>query len=539
MTAMTQPSPSIRALGWLSFASVLAVAFALRLPSIVEPLGIDQGLWASVARGLSRGQVLYRDMWDHKPPGIFLTYLAAFRALGWTPATVAWMDIFATAATTLLLFAIVRRLSDTATGGLAAALYAVLTVPGWLYSHGGFLERSVNETFIVVCAAVAAWCAVRFHRHARLTSLLGLGLSAGAAMVFKPNAGVYLVALLAWVILYGIPMKDGGLTRRRVVVTAGLAALVVPAGVGVWLWSQGLLREAWVASIAYNLAYVGTGQAAPNHQIEYARAIWLRMKTDPLWIAGGAGSALAMWDLTRTRRLDPLPALALAWGGAAAIAIYANGAWLFNSYFIQALAPLAVLASWLLAGAWRRAGFHRWAACSAAALMVVLLVVRNYPARVWGATGADLDEWLGRGRHVTYLERFGGYANNRGYSARANEELEAFIQARTTKDDRIYLFGINGAGAYFGADRLVAQRFLRANYFMLVQYPDPRFTLAAVTGELAAARPLYIIFERLHSRSAFGASVDDLQNQPEVVQLLKAYRMETQIEDFTLYRRAD
>lgn len=520
--------------------TLVAAAFLLRVPSIAEPLGIDQGLWASVARALSRGQVLYLDVWDHKPPGIFLTYLAIFNAFGWSPASVAWADMLAAFGITALLFAVVRRESDARVGALAAALYATLTMPAWLYAHGGFLERSVNETFITVCVAVAALVASRARHRATMAALVALGLFGGAAVVYKPNAGVFLPALLVWAWRYRVPGSDPGMPTLRALGVAVLASLAVPAAVLGWLWSQGILREAWVASVAYNLGYVGgAGEAAPHHALEYAKAIWLRMKTDPLWLSGGIGSMAAAWHLLSTRRLEPLPALALAWGGAAAIAIYANGAWLFNSYFSLALAPLAILAAWLLAGAWRGPLFHRSAAWAAAALMLALLVTRDYPGRVMSSVKADVDEELGRADHVAYLERFGGYANDRGYSARANEELEAFIRARTTRDDRIFLFGINGAGLHFATDRLVAQRFLRANYFMLVDYPDPRFTLAAVTGELAAARPVYLVFERLHSRSAFGASVDALQTRPEVVALLQGYRREADIEDFTLYRRVD
>src|SRR4029450_2806725 len=124
-------------------AVAVVAAFALRIPSIAEPLGIDQSLWASAVRGMARDQLLYRDVWEQRPPGIYFTYLTGFRGFGWTPAAVAWMDILASAATTLLVFAIVRRLSDFTTGAVAAALYAALTMPGWLFRHDGFLERSV------------------------------------------------------------------------------------------------------------------------------------------------------------------------------------------------------------------------------------------------------------------------------------------------------------------------------------------------------------------------------------------------------------
>src|SRR6185437_4822489 len=106
-------------------AMLLAAAvagLAIRLFSVVDPLGIDQSLWASAVRGMSRDQLLYRDVWEQRPPGIYFTYLAGFSILGWTPAAVAWLDILASTATTLLLFLIGRRLSDTTIGALAAAL---------------------------------------------------------------------------------------------------------------------------------------------------------------------------------------------------------------------------------------------------------------------------------------------------------------------------------------------------------------------------------------------------------------------------------
>ena len=62
-------------LSWL-LPVALAVGTAgflvLRIASTAEPLGVDQSLWASAARGMSRGQLLYRDVWEQRPPGIYL-----------------------------------------------------------------------------------------------------------------------------------------------------------------------------------------------------------------------------------------------------------------------------------------------------------------------------------------------------------------------------------------------------------------------------------------------------------------------------------
>jgi 4-amino-4-deoxy-L-arabinose transferase-like glycosyltransferase len=523
-----------------ALGAVAVAAVGVRVLSIAEPLGIDQSLWASAARGMSRHQLLYRDVWEQRPPGIYLTYLAGFTMFGWTPAAVAWLDILASAATTLLLFGIVRRLSSLTTGALAAALYATLTMPAWLYRHAGFLERSVCETFIVVCVGLAVWCAVQFRERASMVSAAGVGLFAGAAVVFKPNAGLYFPALLLWMVLYGRELRPiSWPSLIRPLVAAGLAAMVAPALTFLWLWRVDLLHDARVAVVDFNRFYVALGFTVKGFALDFSKAVWLRMKTDPIWLGGGIGTVVVIWKLARRRRIAALPGLAVLWGGAAALVIIVNGVRLYNTYFIQAFPPLVVLTAWLLTEGSRGSFGRRFVRVMTAMLMLVVLLQRHYPARVYEWAQADLDVMRGRLDRTAYLERFGGYANDRGYSARANDELATYVRANTSSDDRIFLFGINGAGVYFLSDRLTAHRFLRVNFFVPSEFPNPDFTLDAVVAELSARRPRYLIFEQLHSASEMGKSVDALQSRAEIKRLLEPYRLETTIEDFSLYRLSD
>jgi len=541
----------VRSILTMLAAVAMVAAFALRVPSIAEPLGIDQSLWASAVRGMARHQLLYRDVWEQRPPGIYFTYLTGFRVFGWTPAAVAWMDILASGATTLLLFAIVRRLTGVTTAAVAGALYATLTMPGWVYRHDGFLERSVCETFIVVCVGLAAWCAVRWREAARGAEsadpalhlggdvwALGVGFFGGAAVVYKPNAGLYLPALLVWMWFY----RPASITTRDVVrafVVAALAATLAPALTLLWLWRLDLLGDARVAVLDFNRFYVSQGLTLKGYALDFSKAIWLRMKTDPLWAAGGIGSLVVAWELARRRAVDALAGLAVLWGAAAALVIVVNGARLFNTYFIQALAPLAVLAAWLLVDRARASVGWRVVSLAAAVLMLTFLVQRHYVARVYEFAQADLAVMRGTIDRSTYLDRFGGYGNDRGYSARANEELAGYVRQHTAPDDRIFLFGINGAGVYFLSDRLTAHRFLRVNFFVPSEFPNPDFTLGAVVSDLAARRPRYLIFEELHSSSEMGRLVDSLQSRDEIKRLLESYRLEATIEDFSLYRLSD
>jgi hypothetical protein len=517
---------------------VAAAGLLVRCAAIAEPLGIDQSLWASAARGMARGQLLYRDVWEQRPPGIYFIYLAGFSLFGWTAAAVVWLDILAAAGTTVLLWSTVRRLSGDLPGAAAAALYALLTVPAWLFSHGGFLERTISETFIILFVTAAAWFAVRYAGEPSALHAFGVGLASGAAVVMKPNAGLYFPALIAWTFFYADRQK---LARHIVPALAG-AALLPCLTVG-WLWRLDLLQEAWIAVIDFNRFYVGQGFALSTYAVDFSKAVYLRMKTDPVWLAGSLAAAVAMWELIRVQRLPPAAGLAVIWGGAATIVIVVNGARLFNSYFTQAYAPLVVLATWMLTEWARRLLWRRAVAIGTAVLMLVILARRDYIGRVVETTTADLAALGGRVDRASYLERFGGYDNRRGYSARAIAELAEYIRTHTTRDEQIFLFGISGAGIYFEADRLTAHRFLRVNFFVPTEFPDPRFTLEAVISDLRRSRPRYLVFEKLNAVSPRGAemarAVDALEQNPALADLLSGYRLEHTIEDFTLYRRVD
>jgi hypothetical protein len=325
----------------------------------------------------------------------------------------------------------------------------------------------------------------------------------------------------------------------RPAIAASIGATVLPALIGVWLWQTGVLAEAKIAIIDFNRYYVVDGFNFTEYPRLFADRVFLRFKTEPLWLVGVAGSLVAVWNVIRRRPLDPWPLLGLLWGAAAVAVIAVNGMRLFNSYFVQALAPLSLVAGWWLTTWWAQGRLTRAIVITAMAVSAVLLVQRNYIPKIVGDIAADTADLTGRGNHQAYLERFGGYENGRGYSARAHEELADYIRAHTAPNDRVFLFGINGAGVYFLAERLTVHRFLRVNFF-LEGFPDPRFTLGAVTADLRARRPVYVMFERLHSESAMARQVDALQEDPLVRALLENYALETRIEDFTLYRlRAD
>ena len=529
----------VRAILPVLLLGATAVALLVRVPAIAQPLGIDQSLWASAVRGMERGQRLYVDVWEQRPPGIYLSYWAAFKTFGWTPAAVAWLDIICAVITTATVYSLGRTLAGRLTGAASAAIFATMTMPAWMYRNGGFIPRSISETFIVTCVGLAALCGATYSRSRSTLAILGFGFFIGAAMIYKPNAALYFPAIFAWIFWLSRTGSQPDTSRWfKPIVVAVAGAAVVPLLVLLWLWKIDVLAEAKIAVVDFNRWYVSAGFDVPVYARAFADFVGFRVKTapEPLWIAGVAGSFAMIWEIIRRRRLAPLPALALAWGGAAVLVIIVNGMRLYYTYFVQALAPLALVAGWWVTTWWQESRIQRLIVAGVLAVSAIVLVQRNYVPKVWSDLISNVRELTGRGDHTAFLARFGGYADDGGYSARANEELANYVRSHTGENDRIFLFGINGAGIYFLADRLTAHRFLRVNFFVPSEFPDPRFTLEAVTADLKDRRPVYLIFERLHSDSDMGRAADALPEHPLIKSLLEHYTLETTIEDFAIYR---
>src|SRR5690606_28379310 len=99
-----------------------------RVPSLVQPAGADQGLYAYIGQRILAGEVPYVHAWDQKPPGVHLAY-AALIALWPHESFVAGADLLVAAATALALVVLGTRLASPATGVVAAACFLLLGNP--------------------------------------------------------------------------------------------------------------------------------------------------------------------------------------------------------------------------------------------------------------------------------------------------------------------------------------------------------------------------------------------------------------------------
>ncbi len=477
---------------WLLLAGLLAI----RIPSLVQPAGADQALYAYVGQRILAGDVPYRDAWDQKPPAVHLTY-AALIALWPHESVVAGADLVVAALTALALVALGSRLSSYAGAGVtAAALFLLLGNPAF-GRLGGVRVRAQCEVFIALAigaALLAVWRATDTPRRHR-GWLLAAGALVGLAALFKYNAVVYGLPVASVLVL----RRTDGATWRNVVADAGvlIAGAVVPIVVVLaWMTGAGALKDLYFATIDYNLRYSGETYPSRLAMVEYLVTFPIRQaRLDSLWFLGGLGSAaLIAVAIARRRGRERWPLLvAPIWVAAACLAIAINGSRGLPQYFLQAGAPLALAAGVAAAWCWRRVR-PLWRALAAGLLVMAVLRIGNF-TKVADATAYDLAHMRGETSRREYLSRFGRANSGDKYSAEAVADLATYLRDRTGANDRVLIFGFS-PWALVGSGRVSATRFFWSRPVIIgFQGDRPGYGVEGLIGELNRDHPPLVVLQ--------------------------------------------
>jgi len=139
-----------------AFAGVLAVAFALRLPSLAEPRWYrDEGIFAAVAGDLRHGGLLYADAWDNKPPLIFYTYAAIQALFGNGMVALHLVTTIVVLLTLAAVMAVGVRLYGRGPAVLAGGVFAVVMCTPVIEGN-----LALTETYMILPTTLAVLCVV-------------------------------------------------------------------------------------------------------------------------------------------------------------------------------------------------------------------------------------------------------------------------------------------------------------------------------------------------------------------------------------------
>ena len=500
----------------------------VRVPSLVQPMGADQGLYAYVGERILLGERPYVDAWDQKPPAIHYTY-AVMRALWPSDGAVAAADLAAAAAIAVLLFSIGRTLATTGVGSAAALLFLFLSNPAFT-RLAGVRVRAQCETFIALLVT-AAICLVIRRRDSSARAPLAAGILIGLACAFKYNAVVYVAAAGAAGLLAGTATA-----RQAAAFAAGLGAapgLFLLLLAGAW-------RPLYDATVGYNVQYSGETYTGSLHFAAYLLGFPVeRARDDALWTLGCAGCAVLLLSAVRGReRLVPV-----VWVAAACLSIAINGSRGLPQYFVQAapaLALAAACAGGILVAAARRAPSPAAARLALAAGIVVVSVavwrVNQFP-KLLEQTVFDAQRMAGRLPRDVHLER---YADERKYSAAGAEQIARFMREASAPHQTVFLFGFAGA-AYVYADRASASRFFWSRPVIAgFKSGEAGYGPAGLLADLERARPSVVALQIRDWAPDVDDSAHFFLNEPGLSAWLHGnYRHATGPEGFDVWLRRE
>ena len=504
----------------LALACVLLV---VRLPSLVQPMGADQGLYAYVGERIRSGGLPYRDAWDQKPPAIHVTY-AVMRTLLPRDAAVPAADLLVAAVVAALLWQLGGTLAGGLVGPWAAVVFLLLSNPAFA-RLGGVSVRAQCETFIALAVTGAFVCLARTRDTQRSFSLYAVaGALFGIAFAFKYNAIAYvlagLFALIVWKKL-----------TVRAIVAMGMGFVVPVAILATWFAAGHGLRDLYDATIAYNVRYSGETYEGPWHAVSYLLTFPVaHSRVDALWLVGGAGCAVLLVAARRgVERLIPV-----VWTAASCLTIAINGSRDLPQYFVQAAPALALAAAW-------SAMFVRTTSRIANTLIACLIVVAIWRVNDFGKladnTRHDLRFMTGSMTRTEYLSRYGD-RTTRKYSALAMDELGGFMESHTTPADTVYVFGFS-SGAYVRAGRFSASRFFWSRP-VIVGFNDgrPGYGVSGLLDDLRRNGPAIVALQQRDWYPDVDDSAHFFMTTPKLVEWLReSYQRSTGPDGFDIWMK--
>jgi len=382
---------------------LVAVCATRASGAVFGVLNIDETDFGLIARVLSQGGVMYRDVVETKPPLVYAAYLpSAWTHFSLWPVRVVGVAVLF--GTCLVLRQLVLSWGQSPRAG-------------WLCAWAGLFATlcevpSVNaELLMNLPSALALLALVRARRAGALPWVAAAGAWAGTASLVKHQAGILLVALLVGVLW---PEKEGPAAIRRPARRLAAVAVLVGAFALPWLlclalWSGWGARADFIEwNVWRNLHYVAGVPDPPWARLAVSVALCILGAAPLLWILA-LREAVRPWDAVRATLVS---ALLLTW-----IPVSLGGRF-YEHYFLQFATPLAVLAGvgadrvltgWTLLARWRR-----WGA--------VALVVLPFLGSVgWGFVRGILGEYPAQEPHTL--------------------EVAAWLRAHASPGERLFVWG--------------------------------------------------------------------------------------------------
>lgn len=432
---------------------ILALAFFLKLPSIFEPSHYgDEGIYQVIGQAMRRGAILYLDIWDNKPPLLYLFYSTfdgdqfSLRLLSLIFALLAIVAFYFLAQEIFL-----KRLRIIFLTTLIFAVFISLPLlEGNIANAENFMFLPIILAFLVV-----------FKNSIKLKTshLLVSGFLLGLAFLFKIVAVFDFGALFLFLlILFWEKRKK----QVRADFLLALSFVLPLALTTVFFLSQGVFREFLSASFSQNVSYVAWG-----NKFLIAQG-WLVFK---LFLLG----LFCLFLFWKRKELERGQLLIFLWLGFSLFnAFFAQRPW--THYLLVLVPPISLLLGILFATAKFRT------------LTFIIIILTTYlgVTKFW-LYGKTVDYYLNFFSFVAGKKTLSDYYSFWDGHVNRDYRVAQFLKLKTASFEPVFIWG-NNAQIYALAKRPPASRYTVAYHMSFTPSAEEE-----VARSLVRKRPRYFI----------------------------------------------
>lgn len=442
----------------------------LRMPSLIEPYWYgDEGIYHVVGKALNDGYVLYKDIWDNKPPLLYVIYAWA-NSDQMTVRTISLIVGTFSAFVFFFLGQIVLKSQKTAL--LATSLYVLLFASPILEGNIANAENFMLLPIITSALLIYKSAEHKTNHLSPLISHLTLpisGLLLGFAFLFKIVAIFDLVAFSLFLLL----LSTKKLTWKSLIDSVKsllpfFAGFLIPFVLTtLYFASQGIFSDYIQSVFSRNVDYVGF----ENYLFGIPQGL-LYLKLILLALSLG----LIVWK----RELFSRPVLFIALWLVFSL-FNANFSGRPYTHYLLVLLPCFCLLAGMIGMHWRTKQAKVAGVVAAALLIIILFTFPIYgPGKTAAYYKTSIEYLLGQ-KDVDAYQSFFDTKTPRDY------KLASFIKSRTTEKDKIFIWG-DSAQIYTLADKLPPYK-----YTVSYHVKESKELLKQTQKAIEEVKPKYII----------------------------------------------
>lgn len=471
---------------------VMSLVFLLRIPSFFEPYYYgDEMVYLTLGQGVRQGLTLYKDIYDNKPPLLYLTAAVAGNIF-WFKVILAFWSLV-----TIFLFYKLSKIildKNEKAQKLSTLIFALLTTLPLLEG------LTINSELFMIVFTIAAFL-ILLPGKPKPGKVYLAGVLLGLGALFKiPAAFDAPIIVFYWIITQGFKNWKEILKNTLLLILGFASPLVLTF---VWFFAKGALPEYIKAAFLQNVGYLSSFRPGDVQKSFLVR-------NAPLLIRGSVvllGTAIIFFF---RKKLSKKFILLSLWVLFALFAITLSER-PYPHYFIQAVAPVSIFLSILF--------MEKGVEQSLVVLPLALSFFVPIYYKFWFYPTTSY--------YIRFMKFAVGaeskYAYFDGFSSNVNRDYQIadFLVNSSAPGDRVFMWDPDSAAVYSLSKRLPPIKYV-------VDYHIYDYSgLSTEAKNIAANPPKYIILTDSHP-------------YPELSSLLKSkYLLIDHVYDADIYSQID